>query len=334
MRARGRAAAAPARAGAAACGRFVHVNFTPPAFGRPRPGCCYRQDAAAVVEYGPAPVNAPPHMPSALARSARRHHALRLALALGPLRSVLMLTLAAGVLAIGLAAALGLLLGVMPLWPLLAVALVSAAVVTPLVAWPLLRMLADLEAKRAQLDVLATRDELTGVHNRRQFLVLADREWSRCRRYDTGAAVLMIDVDHFKAINDHHGHLAGDLMLREIARVAGETLRRPDLFGRYGGEEFMVFLPHADALGALDAAERIRACVAALALEWKEQVVRTTVSIGVATLDNTHDSFATLIQDADQALYAAKDAGRNCVRTMPLPPARRHGASTSITSPR
>ncbi|HEY5719083.1 MAG TPA: GGDEF domain-containing protein [Gammaproteobacteria bacterium] len=247
---------------------------------------------------------------------------------------MLTLTLASIAVAEGLALALWLLVPGLPLWPLLALAFACAVVVAPLVAWPLMHMLADLEAKRAHLDVLATRDELTGVHNRRQFLVLADREWSRCRRYDTGAAVLMIDVDHFKAINDRHGHLAGDVMLREIARVAGETLRRPDLFGRFGGEEFVVFLPHADALGALDVAERIRARVAELALEWKDHLMRSTVSIGVATLDNVHESFAALLQDADLALYAAKGAGRNCVRTVPPPPARRHGTSTSISSPR
>jgi len=199
-------------------------------------------------------------------------------------------------------------------------ALLCAVLITPPIAWSLLRMVCDLEAARAQLDVLATRDELTGVHNRRQFLVLADREWSRCRRYDMGAALLMIDVDLFKRVNDHHGHLAGDLMLREIARAAGDTLRQPDLLGRFGGEEFVVFLPHADPLGALDAAERIRERVAQLSLEWKGQVVRATVSVGVAALDPTHDSLAALIQDADQALYAAKDAGRNCVRTLPMSP--------------
>ena len=277
-------------------------------------------------------VSRQPHMPSALARSARRHHALRYLLALGPWRTVLASTLAAIVVADGLATALWLWVDGIPLWPLLTVALASALLVTPLAVWPLMRMLADLEAKRAHLDVLATRDELTGVHNRRQFLVLADREWARCRRYDTGAAVLMIDVDLFKRINDLHGHLAGDLMLREIARVAGETLRQPDLFGRFGGEEFMVFLPHADALGALDAAERIRECVAALTLEWREQVVRTTVSIGVATLDNSHDTFSALIQEADQALYAAKEAGRNCVRSLPPPPARQRGAGSPLKS--
>jgi len=168
------------------------------------------------------------------------------------------------------------------------------------------------------------------VHNRRQFLVLADREWSRCRRYEMAAAMLMIDVDLFKRVNDVHGHLAGDLMLREIARAAGDTLRQPDLLGRFGGEEFVVFLPHADTLGALDAAERIRERVAQLSLEWKGELVRATVSVGVAALDITHESVAALIHDADLALYAAKDAGRNCVRTVP-PPARHRDPSRSVT---
>ena len=212
-----------------------------------------------------------------------------------------------------------------------AAVLTCTALIAPPIAWPLLQMVCDLEAARALLDVLATRDELTGVHNRRQFLVLADREWSRCRRYDMGAALLMIDVDHFKRINDEHGHLAGDLMLREIARAAGDTLRQPDLLGRYGGEEFMVFLPHADPLGAIDAAERIRERIAKLHLAWRGNEVRVTVSVGVAAIDVSHDSLASLIHEADQALYAAKDAGRNCVRTLP-PQARERGAPNRVAS--
>ena len=208
-------------------------------------------------------------------------------------------------------------------------ALLCAALITPLIAWPLLRLLSELEDARVQLDVLATRDDLTGVYNRRQFLVLADREWARCRRYGISAALLMIDVDLFKRVNDVHGHLAGDLLLREIARAAGDTLRQPDLFGRFGGEEFAVFLPHADPLGALDAAERIRDRVAQLSLEWKGRSVYTTVSVGVAALGVAHESLAALIHDADQALYAAKDAGRNCVRGVP-PPAQRRGATSSV----
>lgn len=255
----------------------------------------------------------------------------RTALSLGPARSTLALTLAASVMALCVALWVWLLAGDASVaGPVVAVALLCAATITPLIAWPLLRMLTELEVVRAQLDVLATRDELTAVHNRRHFMVLAEREVARCRRYDMGAALLMIDVDHFKRVNDRHGHLAGDLMLREIARTIGDTLRQPDLVGRFGGEEFVVFLPHADPLGALDAAERIRDCVAQLSLEWRGQAVRATVSVGVATLDPSHESIAALLHDADQALYAAKDAGRNCVRTLPAPP-RRSGETQPAT---
>jgi diguanylate cyclase (GGDEF)-like protein len=195
------------------------------------------------------------------------------------------------------------------------VAMLGVGALVAAVVWPLMRMLHDLEAARVQLDVLATRDELTGVYNRRQFLVLADREWARCRRYDMGAALLMLDVDHFKRVNDLHGHLAGDLMLREIARAIGDTLRHADFVGRFGGEEFIVFLAHADTLGALDVAERIRERVAAIALDWRGERVSTTMSVGVGTLGSEHDSIGALIADADRALYTAKHAGRNCVRT-------------------
>jgi len=257
-------------------------------------------------------------------RSAKWLRAQRWVLAQGPRRATLALTLAAGVMALGLASVLAWLTGAAPLLPTLAVATLCALTIAPLWGWPLLQLLFDVERRRAQLDVLATRDELTGVHNRRQFLVLADREWSRCRRYEMAAALLMVDVDHFKDVNDEHGHLAGDLMLREIARAVGDTLRQPDLCGRFGGEEFIVFLPHADSLGALDAAERIRERVAQLSFEWKGQSVGATVSVGMAALDQSHESLSALIQDADEALYAAKDAGRNCVRTV-LSPARQRG---------
>jgi diguanylate cyclase len=221
------------------------------------------------------------------------------------------------------AAALAAVVGAAVLWAagtpidarlVIAAALGSGALVGAAV-WVLLRMLHDLEAARVQLDVLATRDELTGIYNRRQFLVLADREWARCRRYDMGAAMLMLDVDHFKRVNDLHGHLAGDLMLREIARAIADTLRHADFLGRFGGEEFIVFLPHTDTLGALDVAERIRERVAKIALEWRGERITTTLSVGVGTLASEHDTVGALIADADRALYTAKHAGRNCVRT-------------------
>jgi diguanylate cyclase (GGDEF)-like protein len=271
-------------------------------------------------------------MPTPPFRAVRWPHRLQQAVAVhGPLASTALLTGLVAVLALALIHLALTVAGGGDRLLASAGALACAALITPPIVWPLLRLLCEIEAARAQLDVLATRDELTGVHNRRQFLVLADREWSRCRRYDMAAALLMIDVDLFKRVNDEHGHLAGDLMLREIARAAGDTLRQADLIGRYGGEEFLVFLPHADILGAIDAAERIRARVAELSLEWRGQAVRATVSVGVAALDLAHESLGALIQDADQALYAAKDAGRNCVRTVP-PQARERGVSNPVTS--
>jgi diguanylate cyclase (GGDEF)-like protein len=241
-------------------------------------------------------------------------------LALGPLKSTALLTLGCALVTIALGQLVWWLTGGGAPWRALEISLVSAALVTPLVAFPLLRLLSDLEATRVQLDILATRDELTGIPNRRHFLLQADREWSRCRRYEMDAAFLMIDVDRFKQVNDQHGHLAGDLMLREISRVIGDTLRQPDLLGRFGGEEFTVFLPHADPLGALDVAERIRDRIAQLRLEWHGKKIRTTVSIGSVALDASHDTLGALIADADLALFAAKAAGRNCVRTSPARP--------------
>jgi diguanylate cyclase (GGDEF)-like protein len=248
-------------------------------------------------------------------RMFRWQRARRVLLSFGPAGATLVLTLAAALMALAVSQGTLLLAGLGPNAMAGAMALLCAGLVAPPILWPLIRLWADAEAARADLDVLATRDDLTGVLNRRQFLVLAEREWSRCIRYEMSAALLMIDVDHFKDINDRHGHLAGDLMLREIARAAGGTLRQPDLFGRFGGEEFIAFLPHTDTLGAIDAAERIREAVTQLALEWRGQTMRTTVSLGVISLDRSHESLGALIADADLALYTAKDAGRNCVRT-------------------
>ena len=244
--------------------------------------------------------------------------AQRWLLTLGPVKATLALTAAVSVPALLISQTMWFIGGMQGTpWVPVLVATSCAVFITPLVSWPLLRLLRDLETVRAKLDILATRDELTGVPNRRQFLVQANREFARCRRYETGAAFLMIDVDHFKRINDLHGHLAGDLMLREIGRAIDGSLREPDLLGRFGGEEFTVFLPHTDALGAIDVAERIRDRVANLMLEWRGEQIRTTVSIGAVVLEPAHDTLADLIAEADLALYAAKGAGRNCVRSSP-----------------
>lgn len=202
-------------------------------------------------------------------------------------------------------------------------------VLTPLVGTMVLRLVIELEKVRQQLNVLATLDDLTGVHNRRHFMSMVEREWQLARRHRLASAMLLIDADHFKLVNDTHGHLCGDHLLCEIARAVREALRQADVLGRFGGEELIVFLPHTDPLGALDVAERIRERVQSLSVAWNGATVATTVSIGVAPLRFELPSLDWMVHEADTALYAAKSAGRNCVRTLPFQPSA-SGAAYSI----
>jgi diguanylate cyclase (GGDEF)-like protein len=206
-----------------------------------------------------------------------------------------------------------------PAWAALAAGL-SAALVAPWLGVAVLQLWLGFRRPAATAPAAATRDPLTGIFNRQHFIELAEREFARCRRYHTAAAMLLIDGDHFRRINDLHGHRCGDAVLRQITRVAMGSLRAPDLLARFGGEELIVLLPHTDPLGALDVADRIRERVSELRLRWQGQHVPVTVSVGVAALDASHASLDALIHDADRALFAAKEAGRNCVRATPIEP--------------
>ncbi|MDD2701800.1 MAG: diguanylate cyclase [Sideroxydans sp.] len=162
--------------------------------------------------------------------------------------------------------------------------------------------------RRAQTDVL------TGLYNRRHFYELADQELARARRYGKPLAMLMLDLDHFKKVNDTYGHHAGDAVLRKLSEVCIATLREIDVIGRYGGEEFVVLLPETDARRALEAAERLRHALseADVALAGGE-MLRFTVSIGVANLVATDPDLDSLLKRADKGLYEAKKLGRNRV---------------------
>jgi diguanylate cyclase (GGDEF)-like protein len=207
----------------------------------------------------------------------------------------------------------------------------SALILVPTIGAVVLRLVFQLERARARLAVLATQDALTGVHNRRYFFEIAEREWQRCKRYGEDAALLLIDADNFKSINDLHGHLCGDKLLVAIARAVRQTLRTIDLMARFGGEELVILLPHTDPLGALDVAERIRERVAGGRLDWHGEKVGITVSVGVASYGGDDRTLDALVHDADLALYAAKKAGRNCVRAAPIRP-RRSGEAHRETS--
>jgi two-component system, cell cycle response regulator len=162
------------------------------------------------------------------------------------------------------------------------------------------------EAMREQ----ATRDPLTGAWNRRALHEILQREFLRARRAHKPMVVIMLDLDHFKRINDTHGHQAGDAVLTEVAHRVLGVLRAYDSLGRYGGEEFMVIAPGCDAQSGLDLAERLRESVVAGPITLAGDSIPVTLSLGVASLadDPTPES---LIHRADQALYSAKNAGRN-----------------------
>jgi len=164
------------------------------------------------------------------------------------------------------------------------------------------------------LSALSRTDGLTGLLNRQAWEEAAAAEASRCRRSGGTASLLMLDVDHFKAINDRHGHPAGDTVLRSVAQILRDSLRQEDLPGRYGGEEFGIVLPDTGAAGAAVVAERVRRRIEAAVLE-RRSAVHATVSIGFAELEPQDADFNAWIARADRALYAAKAAGRNrCMR--------------------
>lgn len=157
------------------------------------------------------------------------------------------------------------------------------------------------------------RDALTGCFNRAHGLEALDNEIQRARRSDNPLSVLMFDVDQFKRINDEHGHLCGDAVLRAIGHRLRQVLRRSDLRCRFGGDEFLVLLPETAAVGASRVAEWVRGEIEQIAIEGQGATVTPTISMGVATATAGEQADA-LLERADRALYAAKAAGRNCVR--------------------
>ncbi len=179
----------------------------------------------------------------------------------------------------------------------------------------------DLEQRvtdrTSELEHLATTDPLTGIHNRRSLMQQAETECARARRHKHSLAVLMLDLDHFKSINDTHGHEAGDLVLSAFAEELLRTIREHDVVGRYGGEEFVLVLPHLDTSGGLAAAQRLQRRLSDFRIQIPSgAVLRITVSIGLAEL-NHDESFEKLLRRADEALYTAKSAGRNCIIAAP-----------------
>ena len=171
---------------------------------------------------------------------------------------------------------------------------------------------ARLDEANRTLEWRASHDPLTGLWNRQRFETELDRELERARRYNTPCSLIMLDVDHFKAINDAHGHDAGDRVLARLGRVLASEVRGPDRVARWGGEEFMVLLPQTDLAAAARLAERLRARIAeADAHGW----IGCTASLGVAAC-NGPDHRSAVLKRLDDALYRAKEHGRDRVYTL------------------
>ena len=175
----------------------------------------------------------------------------------------------------------------------------------------ILRDVTEAVRARQELFALATKDALTGLRNRRYFLEGAETEFARSRRHGRGFALLLIDADHFKQINDTLGHAAGDRALQGIADTCNRSLREVDVVGRLGGEEFAVAMPEADLVVACQVAERLRQHIAEHDVSVDEQSFRVTVSIGVAAASPADRTLDQMLRRADQALYTAKNSGRN-----------------------
>ena len=171
----------------------------------------------------------------------------------------------------------------------------------------------QLKDAHRQLEGLSRQDSLTPVNNRRALMEALALEFHRSRRYLHPFALLFLDVDHFKEINDRHGHSFGDQVLLHVVQLAMGMIRPPDIIGRYGGEEFVIGLVECDQAGALQIAERIRLKIAQDQFAREHHVTAVTVSIGVVMLSPEIDRVETFVTRADQAMYHAKRRGRNRV---------------------
>jgi diguanylate cyclase (GGDEF)-like protein len=177
----------------------------------------------------------------------------------------------------------------------------------------ILEKLAEIVVEQFELRQIAKQDPMTGALTRRGFFGEVEREFLRAGRYSRPSTLAVIDIDHFKSINDRYGHPAGDAVLTSIANTCTAQMRKSDVFGRIGGEEFGLLLPETDAEEAREAGERIRCAVEATIVEFAGASIRATVSVGIAPMPAIAEGSATWFSEADIALYEAKRFGRNRV---------------------
>lgn len=183
----------------------------------------------------------------------------------------------------------------------------------------LMELRQELTKRNAEYERMASYDTLTGLLNRRAILEKAGEWLHHMRRYNGHLSVAMLDIDHFKRVNDRYGHRVGDRVLAALSSMMQRSIRNTDFVGRYGGEEFLILLPHTDAVGAGVMAERVRASLAGVPMHDAEGATfKVTASLGIAEYIDGDDE-DSLLSRADAALYRAKEAGRNRVETAACP---------------
>ncbi|NVJ49594.1 MAG: diguanylate cyclase [Gammaproteobacteria bacterium] len=169
----------------------------------------------------------------------------------------------------------------------------------------------ELTRLNKKLESLSRTDRLTNLFNRGFWEECFQGEFDRCLRYKTVSSALIFDIDHFKNINDTYGHQAGDEVIRKTAALLSDLVRKSDIAGRYGGEEFVVYLPNTSAENAMIFAERLRKKIEQLKINYEGQEIRFTVSLGISEFNEAMPSHEKWIEAADQALYQSKESGRN-----------------------
>jgi diguanylate cyclase (GGDEF)-like protein len=178
-------------------------------------------------------------------------------------------------------------------------------------------MVYDITETRLLMDQLASmaqHDSLTSLYNRRMFFALANGRFAELARYGGTAAVIMVDIDYFKEVNDTHGHAAGDEVLVRVSQSIAQRLRQTDIVARYGGEEFCIYLASTTSQEAVQIAEELRILAQGLQVRCGDEAIKVTISLGVASFDSgKHKDLGQLLTQADGALYQAKNSGRNQV---------------------
>ena len=169
----------------------------------------------------------------------------------------------------------------------------------------------ELEKVNNQLEIISKTDGLTGLLNRKSWEDLLTKEFERETRYHENCSLIMFDIDHFKKVNDGFGHPAGDEVIRQTAEIVKQSIRKTDIAGRYGGEEYVILLPHTPIDSAYVLAERIRRKIAAKPAYYEGNIIEYTVSLGLAAFDSSLKNPTNWIDFADKALYESKEGGRN-----------------------